>query len=159
MQQPVPGPPAYYDWNGTRWYRNRKDHYYRDPSGGVLLHVAIWTNANGPAPDGHVIHHRDHNRDNNSIDNLQALADRDHRRHHLKDNKRWASAQTSEAAKARATQQWADREPTEHRCEHCGSSFWSTGMRAKFCHANCRAADRRARARERANGTRLQPDG
>ena len=38
-----------------------------------LLSRWLWEQANGPIPDGHEIHHRDHNPLNNDLDNLQCV--------------------------------------------------------------------------------------
>ena len=44
----------------------------------------VWTAANGPIPKGYVIHHIDHNPENNDLSNLQCMLDADHKAYHNK---------------------------------------------------------------------------
>ncbi|WP_080458778.1 HNH endonuclease signature motif containing protein [Roseovarius sp. A-2] len=45
-------------------------------------HRHVWECAHGPIPDGYQIHHRDGDRTNNKLWNLEALRPGDHRREH-----------------------------------------------------------------------------
>ena len=57
------------------------------------VHVLEWEKHNGPKPDGHEIHHRDENKTNWSIDNLELLTNQDHQRLHagwVKESGEWA---------------------------------------------------------------------
>lgn len=58
--------------------------YYRETSGRrrFYLHRLVWESINGPIPDGHDIHHRDHDRQNNRICNLQCLTGSEHMKLH-----------------------------------------------------------------------------
>lgn len=62
------------------------DGYYRRTSGSKghreWLHHAVWKNAYGPIPDGYDIHHRNHNKTDNSIDNLECLSPNEHAKRH-----------------------------------------------------------------------------
>lgn len=51
---------------------------------GVREHRFVWEEDNGPVPVGHHIHHKDENKSNNSLSNLELLTHAEHnRRHHL----------------------------------------------------------------------------
>lgn len=52
--------------------------YQRIFAAGVYMqsHRVVWMYAHGPIPPGHVINHRDGNRRNNRIDNLEAVTPR-----------------------------------------------------------------------------------
>jgi hypothetical protein len=41
--------------------------------GAKAVHRMTWEQANGPIPKGYVVHHKDHNKLNNSIDNLECI--------------------------------------------------------------------------------------
>lgn len=147
--QPEPGPPAWFEWGGLRWYRNAKDGYYRECNG-FLLHHAVWAAVHGPVPDGHQVHHRDHDRANNGYDNLELLTRSEHSSYHGKVRTDvWRDNQSSEVASVRARNAWARRQPRDVECAQCGGTFQSTGQRARFCGGNCRAAFYRARRRAR----------
>ena len=45
-------------------------------------HRVVWGVANGPIPPGHVVHHADGNRLNNSLDNLVLMSEVEHARIH-----------------------------------------------------------------------------
>lgn len=49
------------------------------------MHRAVWEKENGPVPDGFVIHHKDHDRRNNSIENLECIKISEHHKHHNED--------------------------------------------------------------------------
>lgn len=48
----------------------------------VKLHILVWERANGPKPAGHEIHHRDHDKSNFDLSNLELLTCSDHQRLH-----------------------------------------------------------------------------
>ncbi|WP_366129747.1 HNH endonuclease signature motif containing protein [uncultured Roseovarius sp.] len=48
----------------------------------VAEHRHVWECAHGPIPGGYQIHHRDGDRTNNKIRNLEALLPQDHKREH-----------------------------------------------------------------------------
>jgi len=53
---------------------------------GKLLHRLIWEDFYGcEIPDGYIIHHKDNNKTNNCILNLQLMVDHKHRVHHGKE--------------------------------------------------------------------------
>jgi predicted Zn-ribbon and HTH transcriptional regulator len=55
-----------------------------------LEHRLVWTEAHGPIPDGYIIHHKNRDRTDNRLENLQMLPQGLHRRGHRGD--RWARA-------------------------------------------------------------------
>lgn len=58
---------------------------YLETSSDQYLHHINYEYFNGAIPDGHIIHHRNENKLDNSIDNLQLLSRREHKILHLKD--------------------------------------------------------------------------
>ncbi len=46
------------------------------------LHVYVWVHHHGPLAQGHVVHHRDHNKLNAQLSNLEALDRRAHAQRH-----------------------------------------------------------------------------
>lgn len=47
-----------------------------------LVHHVIWEQAHGLIPEGYQIHHIDHNKHNNDLENLVALSASDHQKVH-----------------------------------------------------------------------------
>lgn len=145
---PVDGPPAWQEWRDERWYRRSKSGHYANRAG-FLLHRAVWTASHGPIPDGHDVHHHDHDPAHNGLGNLRLLTVSAHRSEHMRDRDEFVANQTSGAARDRATVMWATREPRDVACDGpgCEVVFQSTGMRARFHAARCRAAFYRAASR------------
>lgn len=59
-----------YDDDGNRWTSS--------------IHRIVWEAVNGTIPEGYEIHHKDKDRNNNSIDNLELLDSKTHKRNHFK---------------------------------------------------------------------------
>ncbi len=87
------------EFNGLRFLKRESGHYIRLPNASDKgegrrkpwsLHVAIWEFRNGPLPEGHVIHHIDHDASNNPIDgsNFKLMTVEDHNEHHRLDRKK-----------------------------------------------------------------------
>ena len=49
----------------------------------IYLHRYIWEQHNGKIPEGYLVHHKDGNKTNNSLDNLELLERPDHQRLHV----------------------------------------------------------------------------
>ena len=54
---------------GNELWRRGKDRYYYN-NARERLHRRIYQDTSGPIPPGHVVHHIDHDRSNNSPENL-----------------------------------------------------------------------------------------
>ena len=61
-------------------------------------HRRVWEDANGPIPAGYEIHHKDEDRGNNGLDNLQLMRKAEHRQHH---SRKYHSRDEELAARAR----------------------------------------------------------
>lgn len=78
------------DFDGRRYHRHASGYYRFVPTrkqtaNGIIstaLHRDIWQHYNGPIPDGHEIHHMDHDKGNNDLSNLQCLSRSEHKRLH-----------------------------------------------------------------------------
>lgn len=82
----------------------------------VLLHRWVWEQANGPIPDGYVVHHVDHDKRNNALSNLELMTCAEHAQHHNQ------------------------RHPVKKPCVVCGKSFRphpTKRARAQTCSREC----------------------
>lgn len=141
----------YYEYNGAcaGYFRNRR---------GKLLHRAIYEAAHGPIESRIHVHHRDGDRSNNDLANLEALDIRDHMRLHMAERpdvpghmarirpltvlwhrspegRAWHSEHSREA--------FAKRGSVDYTCQHCGGAYRSRHRgRARFCSNACRTGSR-----------------
>jgi hypothetical protein len=146
--------PAFYDWDGERWYYNKRMGYHLNRSGS-LLHRSLWIKVHGPIPDGYEVNHINRWRHDNRLENLELLTVTNHRRLTVEQrtDAAWTEGRSERTSKG-LTEYWKQREARAVVCVECGKTYFSTGMRAKFCDPNCRAAagrrkNRDARARRR----------
>lgn len=79
-------------------FDGKKFHLYKGGryllgSGRIRMHKYVWEYYNGKPPKGYDIHHKDHNRFNNDISNLELISEFDHHSNHMKErydsNKEW----------------------------------------------------------------------
>jgi hypothetical protein len=125
-------------WRGECWYLY--DGYYKNRRG-ELLHREIYIDAHGPIGDDVEVYHRDEDKSNWALDNLEALSIPAHRRLHPRGFVVW----DTERRRKVSADGWSKREPRSRVCGNCGATFQSIGQRAKFCSPNCKAIDFRKR--------------
>src|SRR3990167_3501438 len=131
-------------WGGRRWWLN--GGYYCNRRG-KLLHRAIFRSVYGPIPDGMEIHHKDENKTNNAIENLQMLTATAHRKLHALQRPKGYVAWTREQRVISKRAQWAAREPHEIICANCGQVCITRGERTKYCSGTCRSRQYRKEMR------------
>ena len=127
------------------------------------LHRAVWMKHYGVIPKGYEIHHKDEDKDNNDINNLEALKMVDHKSIHSnkefhKERMRVRAAKnqplaaewhsTSEGKlwhKKHFYEQWDKWESKESNCLNCGNEFSAkvTHNQTKFCSNKCKSTWRR----------------
>lgn len=119
------------EYDGIRWNPNARDPYYRNSKRG-LLHRWMWTKEVGPIPAGMQVHHKNHDKRDNRIDNFVLLSPGDH----------WAEHGAERGADwhslgGRAT--WERAAYRDFTCERCGTPFQSRAQAgAKYCSNACR---------------------
>src|SRR3990167_5347758 len=84
--------PKYLTIDGVTFCRDDKTGYYLNSTLGVRAHRFVFERARGSIHPGYHVHHKDEDKSNNNIDNLELLLAGDHATHHgLKraDNPEW----------------------------------------------------------------------
>lgn len=154
----------YQVFNGVRFYKV-KSGYYKG-SGGCWMHRYVWSFYNGPVPDGCDVHHKDGNRGNNAIENLECVMRRSHHEDHmslrdpseLRDiavNKMIpAAAEWHKSAEGRlwhkkhyaSTLGEKRNQMITKTCEYCGKEYQVSSLldcKSRFCSNNCKTQSRR----------------
>lgn len=152
--------------NGIKFWEDSKGYWLGQVEGKPKrAHVYVWELHNGPAPDGYDIHHLDHDKSNNSIENLTLIPSGEHHRQHalemdkriLEENLAKARPKAAEWHKSADGREWHkeqyDRslrekwdEMISKPCEVCGKMFECSilvAQKTRFCSNNCKSQFRR----------------
>ena len=141
------------------WYFQRKD---------TRLHRMVWECAYGNIPDKWHIHHRDGNRSNNQLENLEMVRQADHLSYHAKQRersgypplaqikaKKWHASEAgrkwhSEHAKKNVLALWEN--PAKKLCQICGKDYTTPRAYAHksiYCSPVCSQESMRRRRAKR----------
>lgn len=148
---------------GKKFYLDKKTGYWISTTcPKIRAHVWVWESCNGTIPAGYHVHHKDKNKSNNSIENLEILIPRDHVKKHLSEEKRERSRKLMEKVR-HLTKEWhasaeGRRWHSEHaikcsfgkwekrvyECQVCSKNY-ETSKRSttKFCSNACKSSYRR----------------
>ena len=159
-------------FNGVLFRRDKQTGYFLSSwqidGKRKRLHVAVWESVYGTIEGGAHIHHKDLNKNNNTVENLCVLTGEAHIKYHSQnmsdDHKQKLTKSLLEKAvpkaaewhrstegrawhKEHAKTVWNGRKPQQYVCSFCGQSFESLKAYAdtsnKFCSNNCKSAFRR----------------
>lgn len=152
-----------------RFIRDSKTNYYlstRKINGKrKRLHIYMWEKYNGEVPKGFHIHHKDENKSNNEINNLEMLSASEHEKLHgsawSEERKEQARKNLIENAIPKASEwhkskegrewhkqhgkdAWEKRESFIKICENCGKEYKTRHLgNSKYCSNACKASARR----------------
>ena len=156
-------------FNGVKFTKQKTGYYTVKINGKtMLLHRYIWEYYNGIIPDGYVVHHKDEDKENNDISNLECLPNEKHSTYHgthksperlkrdsenlVEARKKAAEWHRSEAGREcsrrtakRLIEQGKWNPTTLYTCENCGKQFIGVKRKAKhkFCSGACEQYFRR----------------
>jgi len=157
-----------YEFLGVRYYRRPTDGYYMSAPrlGNKSLHRDVWEHHNGEIPSGCAVHHKDGDRSNNDIGNLELFSRRGHASFHASEPWRKDVARINMREATKAATRWRRNNPErciefgrkagaaarerrhqietiEKTCEYCGKVFqvhpWDA-RRATCCSKTCNSA-------------------
>lgn len=117
-------------WGGKRWHQYGSGYYERTdksvrPKRTLRLHRVVWEHHHGAVPDDWHIHHRNENKADNRLDNLECLPSGAH-----------ASAHGTLRNSDRS--QWRKAEPFDAVCGDCGQSVVRRVRKASYVCVRCR---------------------
>lgn len=154
----------YQYFNGVKFTRDDKTGYYLNSTIRKRIHRYVWEYYNGEIPFGYEIHHKDGDKSNNDISNLELLTSKAHRNYHaehLTSEQRRLLAENLNSNARPAAIAWHKSEKgsewhkehyeqmkaalhikTQIMCENCGNEF-TGALYSKFCCNACKSAYRR----------------
>lgn len=149
---------AYCD--GYKFRKDKKTGYWLCSTLHKRLHRYIYEKYNGTIPKGYEVHHIDHNKDNNEIDNLELLTRKQHnelhkremteeqkekRRINLEKNARpkaieWHKSQKGKEWHKQHYENTKDKLQKKYKfnCLFCEKEFESTQINSKYCSLSCK---------------------
>lgn len=155
-------------FNNIKFTRDEKTGYYLNSTLRKRIHVYVWEYYNGAIPKGYEVHHRDKNKSNNDISNLELLTSSEHKKLHAseltEEQRKWKRENLRNNAQPKATEwhksekgiNWhkshyqkykeALHQNKEIVCENCGKVFLAE--KGKFCCNACKSAYRRKQGKD-----------
>lgn len=163
-------------FNGLKFTRDDETGYYLNSTIRKRMHRYVWEFYHGKIPKFYQVHHKDGDRGNNDISNLELIRVGEHQRMHgekLSETERqWrrdnllknACPKAAEWHRSPEGREWHKQHGKEtieklplkdFVCEFCGKSFQSIQTGSRFCSSKCKSAWRRASGRD--NEERICP--
>lgn len=157
----------YFIADGIRFCRDDKTGYYLCSTRNLRLHRYVWVKYKGEIPKGFHVHHIDHNKNNNNIENLCIMSMSEHEKLHgieLTEEQRQARRDNLTLNARPKANEWHGSEEgikwhiqhgievakglksikVKKICAFCGETFYDNGFnKAVFCSNKCKSANRR----------------
>ncbi len=153
---------------GRKFYLDKTTGYWISTTyPRIRAHQWVWINSHGKQPKGYHVHHKNEDKSDNIIENLELLSEVQHYHLHLNKHperrerfkalaeeirpltKAWhASDEGHQWHKAHGILTWIDRKPIEIQCLVCGKKVVTKTYHQKFCHQNCKAKHMRKRKKD-----------
>ena len=158
----------YQEFNGIMFKQDCNTGYFYCWMDGasMLMHRYVWEFYNGKIPESYHIHHKDGNKGNNSIDNLECILASKHLSEHVKENMangtidiKKSLVKAREAAKIwhgsdegrkwhseHGKKVWENMPTVTKVCECCGKEYEiniSSAPHTRFCSNRCKSKWRR----------------
>lgn len=146
---------------GKKFYKDKKAGYWistQVPK--IRAHVWVWEYYNGKCPKGFHVHHKDEDKSNNDVSNLQIMEASKHLALHWTPEKRKKAVLHAEKIRPLSKQWhkseegrewhrqhgikcWNEREAKEKICCECKHKFATKTFHQEFCSNKCKSAWRR----------------
>ena len=127
----------YQNFNGKRFCRDEGSGYYWNSVLRERLHRYVWEYYNGKIPKGYHVHHKDEDKTNNDIANLELMEGKDHLSHHAKKMHKENYGRTvknlKEKAQPKAKEWHGSKEGLEWHSKHAKKALGSLGKREYIC--------------------------
>ena len=149
---------------GKKFYQDKKAGYWISTTNPrIRAQVWVWKYFHGEIEKGVHIHHKDGNKSNNEISNLEKMTVKEHFSKHNSNEriaknlihvatirpltKKWhASDEGLEWHRQHGINTWNQRPLRTTQCKNCGKIIHSKSWRSKFCSNVCKSAERRKKS-------------
>lgn len=138
-------------YKGRNYVMNKYGHYVTSVTKNHVvtrhyIHRDIWEDNFGPIPEGYHVHHKDGDRLNNVIENLECVSIKEHSERHP-GFAEWTRRDDVRKSHSKMMRRILDETPIRTQtCEICGKEFTyrqANGVPAKVCSNQCRGKKNR----------------
>ena len=153
----------YQYYKGLKFTRDDKTGYYLNSTNKIRMHRYVWECNYGAIPEGYHIHHIDHDKSNNNIENLKLMKADEHMSLHGQANgianvesgllerirpmtKEWHASDEGHKWHKEHYEKTKDKlhAKKEFKCDNCGKVFVGPdNSLTRFCSNACKSAYRR----------------
>ena len=146
---------------GRKFYLDKEKGYWISTDyPRIRAHRWVWINIHGQIPKGYHIHHKDEDKSNNQIENLELIEKSRHIKHHWNEEKRarckklmddvrhltkkWHASEEGHAwHKLHGLHCWKKRKEITIVCETCGKKTITKTYHQRYCSNSCKSKARR----------------
>lgn len=126
--------------------KNNKGYWVATEEQSIYAHRWVWMNHHGEIPDGCHIHHKNGDKSDNSIENLELMKESDHKRLHWKENKvhlyglEWHKSEEGRQFHRESWKvYWKNKPLFSCQCIICNKSIQvKSVVKPKYCGWRCR---------------------
>lgn len=154
------------EYFGRKFYQDKKTGYWISTDyPRIRAHRWVWEQIHGKIPKGYHIHHKNENKSDNRIENLELIERSRHIKHHFTNEKRekarlWANQIRPLTKKWHASEEgklwhrlhgikcWDKREYKTIVCKQCGNQTTTKTYHQEFCSNKCKSKWRRYEGRD-----------
>jgi len=148
---------------GRKFYQDKqKGYWFSTDAPRIYAHRWVWMNIHGNIPKGYHIHHRNEDKSDNRIENLELIEKSRHSSHRMQDperkrqaaltcekirplTKEWHGSEEGIAwHRAHGILTWINKKPIKMACKQCGNEYITKTYHQGFCSNACKSKWRRA---------------
>lgn len=146
-----------FHYNRKFYFHKKTGYWISTTLPKIRAHTWVWKNNYGEIEKGYHIHHKDGNKSNNDISNLEIIKATEHlKKYHINDEfrkkskdfvnkirhltKKWHSSEEGlDWHKKHGIKTWEERKPFFIKCLICEKQIETKTYHQKFCNQNCKA--------------------
>lgn len=128
-------------FDGLKFTTTTEKDYYRNAKTGKRMHVYVWEYYNGKVPKGYEVHHKDFDKSNNDISNLELLTKSEHSKLHgsllTQEERDWRKNNIIIKAQPKAVEWHKSKDGSKWHSEHIKQQHQNGAFQRELICSNC----------------------